>query len=239
MKSLKILFLLLVLLFSVKYSYAYEKLDFFDKFHIYTPYIYILQDETTIEKVKILLLFHDNTTIQNNEQEILNFDKEAANWESFTEKDKIFIMGFDLEQDKSFEEKEDMDKIVKRILIEVDRMKNTCGTKDIEIYTAGTNFGGNIALLFNLIYDNFNGALCMNISKPSKFIEKNLKKCKNKKFYFFHCDKNKDMSASKVNSLKKKLIKKGAVAETFIYKNSKDILPEDAYFDAIDEISKK
>ena len=128
-----------------------------------------------------------------------------------------------------------MDIVNKRILIEVDRMKNTCDTRDVEIYVAGTNFGGNIALLFNLIYDNYDGALCMNISKPSKYVEKNLGKSKNKNFYFFHCEKNKNMSVGKINSLKKKLIKKGANAETFIYKDSKDFLPYKAYLDAINK----
>ena len=67
MKILKILFLSLILFFSVKYSYAYEKLDFFDKFHVYTPYIYITRDDTAIKDVKILVLFHDNVKITTDE----------------------------------------------------------------------------------------------------------------------------------------------------------------------------
>ena len=241
MKSLKILFLILILLFSTKYSYAYEKLDFFDNFHIYTPYIYILQDDTTIEEVKILVLFHDYVSLENGEQEIYDFAEESSKWEYLTEKEKFFIMGFDFEDYDSFFNKENMDMVNKRILIEIDRMKNTCGTKNIKVYVAGTNFGGNVALLFNLIYNTFDGALCMNITKPTKLIEKNLGKCKNKNFYFFHCDKNKDMSVSKLKSLTKKLTKKGAVAEIDIYKDKEKtgILSDMAYLDAIDKIAKK
>lgn len=240
MKSLNILFLLLVLLFSVKYSYAYEKLDFFDKFHIYTPYIYILQDETTIEEVKILVLFHNYVPLENSEQKIYDFAEEASKWETMSENEKIFIMGFDFENYDSFVDKEKMDIVNKRILIEIDRMKNTCGTKDIKVYVAGTNFGGDIALLFNLLYNTFDGALCMNITKPTKFIEKNFEKCKNKKFYFFHCDKNKDMSVSKLKKLIKKLSKKGAVAEISTYKDEEKtgLLPNTAYLDAIDKTVK-
>ena len=65
MKHLKILFLISILLFCTKLSYAYEKLDFFDLFHVYTPYIYITQDDTTIEEARILVLFHDYTKAKN------------------------------------------------------------------------------------------------------------------------------------------------------------------------------
>lgn len=252
MKGLKALILILILIFSINFSYAYEKLDFFDNFHVYTPYIYITQDDTTIEKIKILVLFHDYVKPTNDkkqkekeqeeqeeEQIIYDFAGESANWEFLAEKEKIFIMGFDFDGYDSFLDKENMDIVNKRVLMEIDRMKQTCGTKDIKVYVAGTNFGGNIALLFNLIYDNYDGAFCMNILKPTKNIEKNLEKCENKNFYFFHCNKNKDMSISKIKSLNKKLIKKGANAEFFIYEDSKNILSQEAYLDAIDKIAEQ
>ncbi len=122
--------------------------------------------------------------------------------------------------------------------MELDRIKTTCNTKETKIYVAGSQFGGNIALLFNLIYDNYDGALCMNILKPTKDIMKNIDKAENKKFYFFHCEKNKSINANKLESLKKKLTKKGAIVENIIYKNSKDnfSLPKKAYLDAINKI---
>ena len=239
MKHLKILFLISILLFCTKLSYAYEKLDFFDLFHVYTPYIYITQDDTTIEEARILVLFHDYTKAKNKEQQVCDFAKEAANWEYSAEKAKIFIMGFDIENYDSFADKKNMDIVNKRVLMEIDRMKSTCGTKRTKVYVAGTNFGGDIALLFNLVYDNYDGALCMNISKPTKDIEKKLDKSENKKFYFFHCEKSKNMSVGKVKALSKKLAKKGAIVEEKIYKDSKENLPYKAYLDAVNKIIKK
>jgi len=238
MKYLKILFFISVLLFFTKVSHAYEKLDFFDNFHIYTPYIYITQDDTIIKEAKILILFHDCVKAKSKEQQTCDFAKEAANWEYPAEKAKIFIMGFDIENYASFD-KEKMDMVNKRILMEIDRMKSTCGTKKTKVFVAGTNFGGDIALLFNSVYDNYDGALCMNISKPTKDIEKNLDKCKNKNFYFFHCEKSKNMSAGKVKSLSNKLIKNGAKVEEKVYKDCKNILPYKAYLNAIDKMINK
>ena len=148
-------------------------------------------------------------------------------------------MGFDIENYDTFADKKNMDIVNKRVLMEIDRMKSTCGTKRTKVYVAGTNFGGDIALLFNLVYDNYDGALCMNISKPTKDIEKKLDKCENKKFYFFHCEKNKNMSAGKIKALSKKLAKKGAIVEEKIYKDSKENLPYKAYLDAVNKIIKK
>ncbi|MCR4662436.1 MAG: dienelactone hydrolase family protein [Endomicrobiaceae bacterium] len=239
MKILKILFLISVLFICTKYSYAYEKLDFFDQFHIYTPYIYILQNDTTIEEVNILVLFHDYEKGKKDKKTIFGFAEESANWEAEAEKEKFFIMGFDLYDYKDFFNKENMDKVNKRILMEIDRMRNTCGTKKVNIYVAGTKFGANAALLFNLLYNNYEAALCMNMSKPDKNIEKYFDKAEGKNFYFFHAEKNKSNSVSKINGLKKKLIKKGATAEVYTYKDVEKNLPNKAYIDAIDKISEK
>ena len=266
MKKFKIIFLILIFLFISKISNAYEKLDFFDDFHIYTPYIYILQDDTDIDNIKILILFHDYEEINkeaekknkknkkkknekdnninniDDKQEIYDFPKEAEKWEAKAERERFFIMGYDFGKYEDFFDKENMDKVNERVLMEIDRIKNTCNTKEVKIYVAGTRFGGNIALMFNLLYDNYDGALCMNILKPTKNIEKsikNIEKGNNKNFYFFHNEKNKLMNASKVNGLCNKLTKKGATAEIFIYKSkdqNQNILPKKAYFDAINKI---
>ena len=269
------IFLISAFLLISTITYAYEKLDFFDDFHIYTPYIYILQDDTDIDTIKVLILFHDYEYLKNtkedkkekkdikknknkkNEDNIVekkdsdincdsdnkksnfyDFATESAKWEVKAEKEQFFIMGFDFGEYESFFDKKNMDKVNERVLMEVDRIKTTCNTKETKIYVAGSQFGGNIALLFNLIYDNYDGALCMNILKPTKDIMKNLDKAENKKFYFFHCEKNKSINANKLESLKKKLMKKGAVVENIIYKNSKDngFLPKKAYLDAINKI---
>ena len=237
MKFFRIIFFILILLSSFNYSHAYEKLDFFDSFHIYTPYIYILQDDTTIEKAKILVLFHDCANKKGKQEEDFDFAKESAKWEDTAEKEKFFIMGFDLyEHDKIFNKKK-LDEINNRILMEIDRLQSRCTIQEIKVYVAGTNFGAELALLFNLLYDDYDGAVCMNISRPSNFVMEKIDNCKDKNFYFFHCKKNKSMSVGKVNSLKKKLLKKGAtLAETKIYKNPKGVLPNIAYTDAIDKI---
>ncbi len=262
MKEFKTLFLISFFLFIATFSFAYEKLDFFDDFHIYTPYIYIVQDDTDIDTVKVLILFHDYENLENNEEKnnskkdkknknkdvdnktnnnnsdeiiVYDFANESAKWEIKAEREYFFIMGFDFfEGYESLSNKKQLDKINERVLMEIDRIKNTCNTKEVKVYVAGSQLGGDIALLFNLIYDNYDGALCMNISKPTKDIMKQLNKCENKNFYFFHCEKNKSMSASKINGLAKKLTKKGANAETIIYK--KNTLPNKAYFDAINKI---
>lgn len=274
MKFFRNIFLILVFLLISTITYAYEKLDFFDDFHIYTPYIYILQDDTDIDTIKVLVLFHDYEDLENNKetnkkgkkkknkkdkdidnnnldeldddinnntdnkQEVYDFETESAKWEVKAERENFFIMGFDFGKYESFFDKENMDKVNDRVLMEIDRIKNTCNTKEVKVYVAGTQFGGNIALLFNLVYDNYDGALCMNILKPTKDIMKKLDKCEKKKFYFFHSEKNKDMNVSKINGIKNKLAKKGAIAEVIIYKNSEDInvLPQNAYFDAINKI---
>ena len=272
MKIFKNIFLILTFLLISTVTYAYEKLDFFDDFHIYTPYVYILQDDTDIDTIKVLVLFHnyeennkdtdkkskkekkkknkkDKDNIENNiidennisddKQETYDFATESAKWEEKAEKEQFFIMGFDFfEGYESFSDKEQLDKINDRVLMEIDRIKNTCNTIEVKVYVAGTQFGGNIALLFNLLYDNYDGAVCMNISKPTKDIMKKIDKCEKKKFYFFHNEKNKDMNAGKLNGIKNKLTKKGAKAEIFLYKNSEDMkdLPQKAYFDAINKI---
>ena len=261
MKKFKTIFLILISLLIPNFSYAYEKLDFFDSFHIYTPYVYIVQDDTDIDTAKILILFHDCENLENSEEKknskknedknnnsdteqdndnndeivIYDFATESAKWEVKAEREYFFIMGFDFfEGYESFSNKEQLDKINERVLMEIDRIKNTCNTKEIKVYVAGSQLGGDIALLFNLLYDNYDGALCMNISKPTKDIMKQLNQCENKSFYFFHCEKNKSMSKSKINSLAKKLTKKGATVETVLYE--KDSLPAEAYFDAINKI---
>lgn len=272
MKKFKIIFLILVSLLIPDFSHAYEKLDFFDDFHIYTPYVYILQDDTDIDTIKVLVLFHNYEDLENNKenkkekkkkkkkdkdldnnldeldndinnntdnkQEVYDFETESAKWEVKAEKENFFIMGFDFGKYESFFDKENMDKVNDRVLMEIDRIKNTCNTIEVKVYVAGTQFGGNIALLFNLLYDNYDGAVCMNISKPTKDVMKKLDKCEKKKFYFFHSEKNKDMSVSKLNGIKNKLTKKGATAEVIVYKTSEDknILPKKAYFDAINKI---
>lgn len=259
MKRFKTILLTFIFLLIISFSYAYEKLDFFDDFHIYTPYIYIVQDDTDIDTVKVLILFHDyensedtkkkknkknknknenlKNETDNNSKNVVAYDfaTESAKWEAKAEREYFFIMGFDFTDGyESFCNKEHLDKVNERVLMEIDRIKNTCNTKEIKVYVAGSQFGGDIALLFNLLYDNYDGALCMNISKPTKDIMKHLEQCENKKFYFFHCDKNKSMNVGKINSLEKKLTKKGAWVETTIYK--KDSLPKKAYFDAINKI---
>ena len=291
MKKFKIFILISAFLLLFNFSFAYEKLDFFDSFHIYTPYIYIIQDDTIIEKVKILVLFHDYEDVENengnkkkkkekddkkkdkkdkksdknvnivkdNEvnknnddnieeennditsdeinKDIFDFVKEAKNWEFRAEKEKFFLMGLDAGTKKTFFNRTKMDILNKRILFEIERIKDTCETKEVKVYVAGTRVGGDIALLFNLIYDNYDGALCMNISTPFPETEKYFENCKDKKFYFFHCGKNKEMSVKKVNKLKKKLIKKGAIAETIIYNDLEEPLPYSAYSQAIDKIT--
>ena len=241
MKILKTITLIVAFCLSVNISFAYEKLDFFDDFHIYTPYVYIMQDDPVIEKVKILVLFHDkDNPKKKKKQEIDGFVKESLRWEYKSEKERLFIMGFDFGEYKTFlDKKENLDNVNDRILREVNRIKKTCNTKEIKVYVAGTQFGGDLALLFNLMYDNYDGAFCMNMSKPVKDTEKYLDNCKNKKFYFYIPAKNKEMDLDKMILLRSQLMKNGATtADIRVYKKPKKVLHYKAYLDAIDKISK-
>ncbi|WP_372518830.1 hypothetical protein [Candidatus Ruminimicrobiellum ovillum] len=241
MNFLKTAFLIAVLLLNIKYSYAYEKLEFFDNFYIYTPYIYIMQDEPVIEKIKILVLFHDIDNPKKKKLEVGGFVKEALRWEYKSEKERLFIMGYDFgDYKKLIEKKENLDSVNDRILREISRLKRTCNPKEIQVYVAGTGFGGDLALLFNLMYDTFDGAFCMNMLKPVKDTEKYLDNCDSKNFYFYIPLKNKSMDIDKMIALKSKLLKGGATAaEIKVYKKPKKTLHYKAYLDAIDKIGKK
>ena len=241
MKKLKIIILIAIFCLIANISFAYEKLEFFDHFYIYTPYVYIMQDEPVIEKIKILVLFHDIDNTKKKKLEIGGFVKEALRWEYKAEKENLFIMGFDFDDYKNFlDKKENLDTVNDRILREISRLKRTCNPKEIKVYVAGTGFGGDLALLFNLMYDTFEGAFCMNISKPVKNTDKYLDNCDNKKFYFFIPPKNKNMDIDKMILLKSRLIKGGATAaEIKVYKKPKKVLHYKAYLDAIDKIGKQ
>ena len=240
MKFLKTAILIAFLFFNITHSYAYEKLEFFDNFYIYTPYVYIMQDDPVIEKVKILVLFHDIENPKKNKVGLTGFVKEALRWELRSEKERLYIMGYDFGDYKNFiEKKENLDSVNDRILREMNRIKKTCNTKEIKVYVAGTGFGGDLALLFNLMYDTYDGAFCMNMLKPVKDTEKYLDNCKNKNFYFYIPPKNKSMDIDKMISLKSKLIEGGAAAaEIKVYKKPKKILHYKAYLDAIAKIGK-
>lgn len=241
MKFLKTAILIAVLFFNIKYSYAYEKLEFFDDFYIYTPYVYIMQDEPVIEKIKILVLFHDIDNTKKKKLEISGFVKEALRWEYKSEKEKLFIMGFDFGDYKNFlNKKENLDGVDDRILREISRLKRTCNPKEIKVYVAGTGFGADLALLFNLMYDTYDGAFCMNMLKPVKDTEKYLDNCKDKKFYFYIPPKNKSMDIDKMILLRSRLTKGGAAAaEIKVYKKPKKVLHYKAYLDAIEKIGKQ
>lgn len=238
MKKLKTIILIAIFCLIANISFAYEKLEFFDHFYIYTPYVYIMQDDPVIEKVKILVLFHDLDNPKKKD-ELTGFVKEALRWEYKSEKEKLYIMGYDLGDYKEFlDKKENLDSMNDRILREMNRIKKTCNTKEIKVYVAGTGFGGDLALLFNLMYDTYDAAFCMNMSKPVKDTEKYLDNCKDKKFYFFIPPKNKSLDIDKLILLKSKLIKGGATAEVKVYKKPKKALHYKAYLDAITKIGK-
>jgi len=232
MKLLKILIIVLTLLYVPNFIYSYNKTETSSKAYIYIPQ----KDE--IKELKILVLFHNyiNKTNPNNKKYTdFNFKQEVENWQFEAEKENFFIIGFDLYYN-SFVREEALDTINNRILREIKKLKESYNQTEAKVYIAGTQYGAAMALLFNLRYDNFDGCLCMNCSKPINLTANHLKFAKGKKFYFFHAEKNSLMTIGKINSLKNRLIQKEAIAEVFEYKDLTNKLSSSAYSDAIDKI---
>lgn len=233
MKLSKMLVVLFTLLCVPTFSYSYDKANVSSNTYVYTP------QKEEIQDLKVLVLFHNYINKSNpnfKKYNNFNFKQEAQSWEFSAEKENFFIIGFDLNDYSGMLRDEAFDAMNKKIVAEIDKLKQTYNKDDVKVYVAGTQYGAVIASIFNLRYDNFSGCLCMNCSKPTSLFQKNLKYAKDKKFYFFHAEKNPLMSINKINSLEKKLTKKGAIVEVVEYKGSTNSLPSSAYSEAIDKI---
>lgn len=77
------------------FSYAYKKISFPDKSYICIP------SEIDENKINVLVLLHGYIgKLNNNEKnKEMDFDKEVFNWKFKANKEKFFIVGFDIDYD--------------------------------------------------------------------------------------------------------------------------------------------
>ncbi len=235
MKTFNLLLILISLFVFSQYSYPYKKIANPDKSYICIP------NEIDENEIKILVLFHgyvDNTNNFNYKNyNDMNFEKEVSNWKFKVSKENFFIIGFDLDY-KSFRSETADDILHNRIKKKIDEIHNEYKPLILKTYVAGTQYGGAMALYFNLKYDTFNACLCMNGAEFLSVAKKYVHNAKNKNFYFYHGEKNRFISVNKLNSVAKKLRKEGAYVYTKSYPELAHALTSTVYSDAIDKLLK-
>lgn len=235
MKTFKLILILFTIFVFSTFSYSYEKIENPDKSYICIP------NEIDENEIKILVLFHgyvDNTNNLNYKKyNDMNFEKEESNWKFKVNKENFFVVGFDLDYKSICSETAD-DILHNRIKKKIDEIHLEYKPLVLKVYVGGTQYGGAMALYFNLKYDTFDACLCMNGAEILPVAKKYIHNAKNKNFYFYHGAKNKFISISKLNTIAKKLKKEGAYVYVKTYPDISHSLTSTVYSDAINKLLK-
>lgn len=216
------------------FCYAYRKIEYPDKSYVCVP------SEIDEHKMNILVLLHGYIGKTNNfnnkkKNKEMNFDKEVFNWKFKANKEKFFIIGFDIDYD-SFRSETADDILHYRITKKIKELHNEYKPLIIKKYIAGTQYGGAMAIYFHTKYDTFDGCLCMNGADIIPTAKRYLRHARNKKFYLFHGEQNRYVPMHTVNHTKKRLEQNKAIVYLKTYSELAYYLTSAVYSQAIDTI---